>query len=167
MRPIQIIGIGSPLGLDRIGWAAVAALRARDLPGAFPAGTLALTEWDRPGSLLVEALGGAPGAILIDAMRAGDRPGNVRRLTAAQVLGAPQGFVSSHDVGVAQALALADALGALPRRTLVYGIEIGAGDVSAAGVGPSLDELCEQAVARLEPRLRADLGDWLASPTSA
>lgn len=161
MSPVRIIGVGSPLGLDRVGWEVVNALEGRGLADSFPAGAIALSVWDRPGSLLVQALGDAPGVILIDAMRAGEAAGAVRRLTPGELISAPGGFVSSHDVGIPQALALAEALGGLPQRTVIYGIEIGEGQ----GTAMSLEALVDGALARLEPALRADLQGWLESPT--
>lgn len=162
MSPVRIIGVGSPFGLDRIGWEAVRALEAAGLAARFPPGRVTLTAWDRPGSRLVQALRNAAAVILIDAMRAGEVTGAVRRFTPGELSAAPRGFVSSHGVGIPQALALADALGELPARTVIYGIEIG----TEGDAGASLEALCGKAAVDLQPRVYADLQAWFESPTS-
>lgn len=157
MIPIRVIGVGSPIGLDRIGWEAVRGLENRGLLRYLPPGRVELSVLDRPGSLLVQVLESAPAVILVDAMQAGGRPGKVRRFTPPNL--PPEGaFVSSHDVGVTQAIALAGALGVLPSRLVIYGIEIGPQPRCTAAA--RLAELCERAVARLYPRVAADIARW-------
>ncbi len=114
------------MGLDRIGWDAMRALEERGLQQLFPGARIRLTSCDRPGSGLVTMLEQTSAAILIDAMQADTAPGEVHRFTAEDLPAYP-GVVSSHDVGVAQALALGAALGQLPSRLVIYGIEIGTG----------------------------------------
>lgn len=128
MSATRVLGIGSPLGDDRVGWAVIDALRAS---GALARAHASATCHDRPGLRLVEALAGAEHAILVDAMRTGAPPGSIRRL-AAEHLTVASGLLSAHGFGVAEALALARALGTLPRRLTVIGIEI-------AGLQPGAD----------------------------
>jgi hydrogenase maturation protease len=116
----RVLGIGSPFGDDRVGWAVIDALRGS---GALTRARASATCYDRPGLRLVEALTGAEHAILVDAMRSGAPPGSIRRL-AAEDLTVASGLLSAHGFGVAEAVALARALGALPRRLTVIGIEI-------------------------------------------
>ena len=122
--PLRIIGIGSPFAGDRFGIEAVQALRT--LPEL--AGLEGTVDWcalDRPGVGLLEWFKGAEGVILIDAMQSGAEPGSVRRLALADLL--QEGAVpSTHQLGVAESLALAQALGELPSRLLIYGVESGA-----------------------------------------
>ena len=120
---LRIIGIGSPFIGDHLGIEAVNSLSG--CPGF--EGFENEVEWcalDRPGAGLVEWLKGAEAVILIDAMHSGSRPGTVSRLVLSDLL--QQGaLASSHQLGVAESLALAHALGELPARLLIYGIESG------------------------------------------
>lgn len=81
---------------------------------------------------LLDVWEGAGFAIVIDAVSSGAQPGTIQRLDAtveplpASVAGAP----STHAVGLGQAIELGRALGRLPGRLIVYGIE---GDSFSAG----------------------------------
>ncbi len=160
MTSVSIIGIGSPMGLDRIGWEAAQALQARGLQQLFPGARIRVTRCDRPGSRLVTLLEESSSAILIDALQGGTTPGEVHRFTA-QDLAAYPGVVSSHDVGVAQALALGAALGQLPPRLVIYGIEIGTG--RCAGEQVDTAPLLKQAVVCLYRAVCDDIQAWLST----
>jgi len=113
---VRLIGVGTPHGDDAAGPAVVEALIAAGLPEGVAATTCA-----RPGLDLPDVLRGAQAAVLVDAMRSGRRPGSVARV-AADRLGALRPL-SSHGLGVAEGLALAEALGRCPARVEVVGIE--------------------------------------------
>ncbi|MFZ5491333.1 MAG: hydrogenase maturation protease [Pseudomonadota bacterium] len=73
---------------------------------------------------LVDALAGARAALLVDAVQSGAAPGTVHRFDAlAGPLPAALLRCSTHLLGVAEAVELARALGQLPARLQVYGIE--------------------------------------------
>ena len=117
---LRVIGIGSPFGGDSVGFEAIERLRKeRD---RFPA-TTELLSLDRPGSSLVPFLEDAKIVVLIDAMQSGQPPGTVQRLQLTELL-AEATHPSSHSLGVAEALALAKALGVLPGKIFIYGIEM-------------------------------------------
>jgi hydrogenase maturation protease len=89
-------------------------------------------EVEADGTLLLEAWAGRDWAIVVDAMVAGGAPGTVRRFEAGaaspDALGPgalPKGAFrsSTHLVGLAEAVELARALGRLPQRLTVIGIE--------------------------------------------
>lgn len=125
---IRIIGIGSPFGDDRLGWLAAEMLRAAPaLQSA--AGQIEILVLDRPGSALLSHWQNADTVILIDAMRSGQTPGSLHCIAADRIDG-DSSTTSSHGFGVAAALDLARALGELPDRCYVCGIEI---DTSHAG----------------------------------
>lgn len=87
--------------------------------------------------------------ILADAVRSGARPGTVLRWDAGLKSLPRESFHrSAHGLGVAEAVELARALGKLPGRLLIYGIE---GACFEAGVGPSPEVLAgvEEAVRRI------------------
>jgi hydrogenase maturation protease len=75
----------------------------------------------RPLPDLLDALDGADAAVLVDAARTGGAPGAIRRLAPEDL--ARQRSPSSHGLGVAQALALATALGRAPAQIEVVAIE--------------------------------------------
>ena len=160
MTSIHIIGIGSPMGLDCIGWEAVKELQRRALGQLFPGGRIRLSSCDRPGSRLVTLLEQTPAAILIDALQGGATPGEVYRFTPENLSAYP-GALSSHDVGVAQALALGAALGQLPPRLVIYGIETGTGESPVNEADTTA--IFERAITGLYPAVCNDIQTWLSS----
>ena len=108
-----VVGVGSPFGGDRAGWAVVA--RLGELDG------VRVQALDRPGPALVGALEGAAAAVIVDAVRSGAEPGTLHRLTPIDQLPAA-GATSSHGLGLAEALALGERLGQLPP-WVVIGVE--------------------------------------------
>jgi len=117
---IRIIGIGSPFGDDAAGLEA-----ARRLAAAPPPGTEVIAA-DRPGSDLIELIDGAEATILIDAVQSGATPGTLHDIDLRDLPAAGVRLVSSHDLGVADAVQLAAALGKAPLRGRLLGIEIAA-----------------------------------------
>jgi hydrogenase maturation protease len=115
----RVIGIGSPVAQDDLGWAAIDLLRMAGL-GA----SLELLTLDRPGPALLEYLGLGERVILIDAMQSGQLPGSVRDLALDELI-ASAGMPSTHALGLAETLRLAEALDALPERLHLLGIEMG------------------------------------------
>ena len=79
---------------------------------------------DRPGAGLISLLDGAAWVILVDAMQGGGQPGRIRRFDRNDWSTYSHGL-SSHGFGVLDALSLAQALGSLPPRLDLYGIEMG------------------------------------------
>ncbi|MBK1692754.1 hydrogenase maturation protease [Ectothiorhodospira mobilis] len=115
MEPLlKVIGIGSPQGEDRLGWEA-----ARSLEGLDRVSVVCL---DRPGPSLLHALEGETAVVLLDAMETDLPPGCVRLLRAADLITGGDGL-SSHELGVAGTLALGRALGSLPGRLWLIGIQ--------------------------------------------
>jgi hydrogenase maturation protease len=97
---------------------------------------------DRPGAALIELLDGVDATILIDAVRSGSPPGTLHDLDLRTLLRSAVRPVSSHDLGVAVAIQLADALGRLPARGRLLGIET-PGTRSADGSAPVEDAIPE------------------------
>jgi hydrogenase maturation protease len=101
MTTIRVIGLGQPLGGDdAIGLEVVRRLRAE---GAQPG--LELMEVAEP-SRLVPLLGGADRVILVDAALGGDDPGRVRTFEAEELPRLSGRLLSTHGVGVVEALEL-------------------------------------------------------------
>ena len=117
---LKIIGIGSPFSDDRLGWEVINKLEQELVPDD----KFALLTCDRPNLGLVNLMQGTEEVILIDAIRSGCEPGNLVRLNHDEIMQKPD-LLSSHDFGVQQAIALAQALNELPPKLTFYGIEIG------------------------------------------
>jgi hydrogenase maturation protease len=148
MNPL-VLGIGSPFGTDRLGWLAIDALASAGLERTWPG--LRLLKIDRPGSRLLTLLDGADQALLIDALDGPGAPGSLRRTEPAE-LAVDGAGLSGHRFGVAEALALARALGDLPPRLVLYAIRAG------CGPWPEPLELTAASRQRLLRAVRAELG---------
>jgi len=115
--PVRIVGLGSPHGDDRAGWAAVAALAGAPLPPRVELRTCA-----SPATELLPALQGARRVILVDAV-AGDAPGTIVRGDRG-ALAARRGGLSTHGVTLDTLLDLAETFGALPPELAWVGVTI-------------------------------------------
>ena len=122
MSGVRILGIGSPSGDDQAGWLVVDALLASGLLAGRE--EVIVEKLDRPGANLIRLLEKASRVILVDAMLGNDQVGQIRRFDQKDWPGYCHGL-SSHGLGVLDALSLAHALGSLPARLDLYGIEIG------------------------------------------
>lgn len=93
------------------------------LQGTVPDGVRVLGCEGEPVSLL-DSWEGCDTAILVDATQSGAEPGTVRRIDVNETR-LPDELTrsSTHVLGVGEAIELARALGRLPGRTIVYGIE--------------------------------------------
>jgi hydrogenase maturation protease len=150
-RATLVIGLGNEWRLDDGAGLAVAR-RLRDEAGL--PDTVGVIELEGEPLTLVEAFAGARETIVVDALGSGAAPGTIRRLDASRErLPAELFRGSTHALGLAEAVELARALGRLPERLLVYGIE---GESFAAGRG--LSPAVERAVEELARELRERLG---------
>lgn len=101
---------------------------------------------------LIETISSADMAIVVDAMMAGGRPGQIRRLDAKQPLSGPSArFSSTHGINLAETIELARALEKLPPALIVYGVE--ARDFS---IGRGLSPPVAAAVQRVAAAIRHD-----------
>ena len=114
-----IIGIGNPYRSDD----GVGVVVARQLRELSPVGVTVIEE-SGEGAALLDAWKGATTAILVDAVKSGAPPGTIHRLDAhtEQI---PTRFFhySTHAFSVVEAVELSRALGQLPSRLILYGIE--------------------------------------------
>lgn len=154
MSRIHIPGIGSPAGDDQAGWLTVDALRAA---GVQSEDGLVIEKLDRPGTSLIPLLDKAAWVILIDAMLGSGPAGRIRHFDQADWPQHTKGL-STHGVGVLDALSLACALGSLPPRIDLYGIEIGSanpGEQAADEIATAAQQLARCIAAAVSPSLRA------------
>jgi hydrogenase maturation protease len=143
-----VLGIGNAWqGDDAAGLAAAERLRGRA-----PAG-VEVRELEGEPVSLVEAWDGADEVYVVDAVRSGSPPGTVHRLDASdEPLPATLSAASTHTLGVGEAIELARALGRLPARLVVFGIEaesIAAGAELTPAVEGAVDETVELLLAEL------------------
>lgn len=124
-KSVRIIGIGSPVSGDTIGIEAVERLQQdASWQGRDDIEWLAL---ERPGAALLHYFSGIETVCLLDAL---DRPqAGVQRIYPTELL-SRSGSISSHDFGVAEALLLAERLGQLPPRLIIYGIALPQGSAA-------------------------------------
>ena len=93
---------------------------------------------------LIDLWQGADEVIVVDAMLSTAPPGTVSRFDPHREVLPSKTFASTHAIGVAETIEMAKALGRLPTKMTVYGIE--AADVTA---GDSLSPVVEEAVVKL------------------
>lgn len=153
MSPIHILGIGSPAGDDQAGWLTIDALLAAGLRSE---DGLVIEKLDRPGASLIPLLDKAAWVILIDAMQGSGPAGRIRHFDQADWPQHTKGL-STHGVGVLDALSLACALGSLPPRIDLYGIEIGSanpGEQAGDDIASAAQQLARSIAATLSPSMR-------------
>ena len=115
---IVVIGVGNPWRQDDgAGWAAVDAASAR------LDGDVELVRTDGEPARLIEVWTGADLAVLVDAVRTGSPAGTVHRLDLGEDTLGPTRATSSHGLGINEAVQLGRALGRMPRRLILFGIE--------------------------------------------
>jgi hydrogenase maturation protease len=133
-----VIGIGNEFrGDDGVGLAV--AQRLHDL---VPDG-VTIVPCEQEPSRLIDAWEGAGTAMIVDAVQSGAKPGTLHRFDASDApLSAEVLHSSTHAFGVGEAIELARALGKLPPRVLVYGVEgteFGAVDGLTEPVGAAVE----------------------------
>jgi hydrogenase maturation protease len=134
-----IVGLGSPHGDDQLGWVAIDRLRPL-LPDAISARKV------RDGFELLEVLEGHDSAVIIDAAAPAGRPGSIRSFkwpSPELVHCIP---LSSHGLGLVEAIQLAEALGRLPHHVKICTME--AQDTSPGA--PLGDDIARQLDALVE-----------------
>jgi hydrogenase maturation protease len=145
---VVVIGVGNEFRRDDgAGPQLVAGLRQRA-----PADVeFRVSDGDPAG--IIEAWDGAALAIVVDAVRIDPAaPGRLYRLILDRDQLVPDSAVSSHGLGLGEAIGLAQVLGRMPARLIVHAVE--AGDV---GPGTGLTPAVAAATARLAAAVLRDL----------
>jgi hydrogenase maturation protease len=144
LEPTLVIGIGNALrGDDGAGLEVVRRLRRR----AEAAG-IRVREFEGEGIGLLHVWQDARAVVLVDSVRSGAVPGTIQRI---EVTDHPlpiglRNSSSTHAVGVGEAIELARALGRLPSRLVIYGVEGGEFETGAelsAGVAAIVDSVAD------------------------
>jgi len=150
-----VIGVGNRWRRDDAAGLEVARL----LHGTLPDGVEVLEREGEPSSL-VDAWEGADAVWVVDAVASDARPGTTHRLDASSTpLPAELFRASTHHLGVPEAVELARALGRLPARTVVFGVE-GASFDAGADLTPEVASAVERVVEAVREEVRA----WPSRP---
>ncbi len=149
-RNCIVLGIGNPDRGDDGAGRVVARILGNRLHE-----NIEVVEHDGEATSLLARLQDAEAAFLVDACSSGAPPGTIRRFDAA-VEPLPQAIfgLSTHGFSVGEAVELARALGQLPPRCIVYGIEGG-----SFAPGAALSPPVEMAVIDLAERLRSEISE--------
>jgi len=148
---IVVIGVGNPWRRDDgVGWV-VASAAGRRLGERVE---IRLSDGD-PARLL-DAWTDVDLAVVVDAMRSGARPGAIRVVAddGFSELPPSPAHTGSHSLGVGQALALGRAVGRLPGRLVVIGLEghdHGFGDKLSAAVEAAVGAAVDLVVHLIDP----------------
>jgi hydrogenase maturation protease len=139
-----VVGIGNEYrGDDGAGLAIAERLRSR-----VPAGVTVVPCEQEP-SRLIDAWQEADAALVVDAVESGAEPGTLHRFDAGAVPLPARVFRSStHAFGLGDAVELARALGKVPGRVVVYGIE-GAAFTAGRGLSGPVEAAVEPATQRV------------------
>lgn len=117
---VLVLGLGNPLCRDDgLGGRVIEMLTEKNLPAQ-----VALIDGGTPGWGVANFLQGWSRVILIDAADMGLLPGTWRRFRMEDVsLGVNSGCISLHEPGLAEGLALGQALGMLPQDIILYCVQ--------------------------------------------
>jgi hydrogenase maturation protease len=141
-----VIGVGNAYrGDDAAGLVVARRLRER--------GVEAIEQEGEPVAL-IDVFAARDAVVLVDAVQSGAPPGTVHRFDVSDgpLPRELRGSTSTHAVGLGEAIELARALGRLPPRVVVYGVE---GARFATGVGLSYE--VEAALAPLVEAISGEL----------
>jgi hydrogenase maturation protease len=141
---VLVLGVGNPLRRDDGAGAEVARLLGTRVP---PGVEVRASEGG--AASLLDAWAGRQRVVLVDAVSSGAPAGRIERFDAAAgPLPAAYSDLSSHGLGVAQAIELARALRRLPNDLVVYGIT-GADFEHGQGLTPAVAAAVEQVAERV------------------
>ena len=145
MKPLTkplIVGLGNRWrGDDGVG------PRVVEVIAALGRDDVDVVELDGETSRLVSAWAGRQHVVLVDAVRAGAPPGTIHQLIGPDRIPTVVGEASTHGGGVAAAVALSRALGNLPVRLVIVGVEPAAvdhDDQLSSAVACVLDDVVER-----------------------
>ncbi len=158
-----IAGVGNLLRRDD-GFGVEVARRLLAHPPALPGAAVTIIETGIGGMHLVqELLSGYDALVVIDAVERGAAPGTLFLLEPERADTASWSaetrrdfFADTHYAEPSHALALAEAVGALPARVLIVGCQVATVDDLIQGLTPAVARAVEAAILRL-PRIVTDL----------
>ena len=141
----QVLAIGSGHGDDQLAWRLIERLQMRQ---GVNARAVALSDPAR----LHDYLDGCERLIVVDACVGSGSPGTITRLEWPDVRIGQRHSHSTHGIGVAEALQLAEKLDRLPPQVVLFGIEL-----SQCQPGNSLSDIVENAFNELEEKILMEI----------
>lgn len=143
-----VIGVGNEFRSDdAVGIVAARQLVARSIPHC------EIIESSGEGASLIHAFEDRNHVIIIDAVKSGQPAGTIHCLDASgKKIPSELLHFSSHSFGVAEAIELARALGQLPERLIVFGVE-----ARTIAVGSGLSDEVTNAVDELIIRITEEI----------
>jgi hydrogenase maturation protease len=149
MAPTLILGVGNILLRDEgVGVRVVEALGAYPLPPG-----VELCDGGTAGADLINVMAGRRTVIVVDAVDADAEAGAVFRFTRDDIVSPERANISLHELGLAEALRMADALGCAPGEVIVFGVQpndITPGLDLSADVAAVVPHVCELVLAEVE-----------------
>lgn len=141
--PPLVIGLGNEhRGDDALG--VLVARRLRPRLGALGR----VVELPSEATRLLDVWDGVGVAFVVDAVSSGAAAGTILRIeVGSEPLPSPLGATSTHGLSLGQAVALGQALGRMPRRLVIYGVEgsrFATGDPLSAGVAGAIDRVADE-----------------------
>ena len=138
-----VIGVGNPYAGDDGAGRAVARRLSSRSDCAFE-----VREGSGEATSLMSAWTGFDDVVLVDACRGAGPPGSVHRFGPDDVARVARlQHASTHSLGVAAAIGLARALGALPSRLVIYAIEASHSREGEGGLSPEVERAVHEVVA--------------------
>lgn len=157
-RAVIVMGIGNPDRADDAIGPMVAARLLRDLPQT------PVVSRANDAFALIEEWTGVQTAVLIDAAAVISSPGRIHRIDlSCDELPCELGISSTHAFGLAQAIALARALGRLPERVIVYAVE-GVCFDQGADMSPQVAAAADEVTQLVAAEVRACRGYVFSPP---
>ena len=142
VKHVLILGLGNPLlGDEGIGVRVVGALRELELPDG-----VELADGGTSGLGLISLMEGYRRVIIVDAADMDRLPGCVVRFTPSEVqFETEETPLSLHQVGLVEALALAEALKVAPAEVVIIGIQPGRIE-GVVGLNPKVEGAIPQVI---------------------
>jgi hydrogenase maturation protease len=117
--PVLVIGVGNRFRSDDAAGLIVAGSITAKTPS-----TVRVIEQSGEGASLIDSWKGSDSVVIIDATSSGSEPGTIHRFDVSTTPLPTKFFnYSTHAFSVAEAVELSRAMGMLPRKLIVYGIE--------------------------------------------
>ncbi len=153
MKPTIVIGVGHEFRRDEaVGLEVVERLRGMSLR------EVAFATCDGEPTHLIELWSRASTAVVVGTVRALPTGRRIRRISAQHPAATPQAVACTHGAGLGDAVSLGRALDLMPRRLLLYAVEvadtdfgIGVSPDAAAAVPELVDEVAAMVDTSLSP----------------
>jgi hydrogenase maturation protease len=151
VRPTLILCLGNPLlGDEGIGVRVAEELKGLELPGG-----VSVVEGGTAGLRLIGWMEGYQRVIIVDAADMGRPPGHVVRFTPSEVhFKTAEAPLSLHQIGLVEALALAEALEVAPGELVIIGVQPGRVEMSGE-LSPEMEGAIPQIIRMILDELDA------------